>query len=62
MRVKNNVVKRILSNHSLFKRLVSRKPMGLVQIETDTSNQLRRSVTSFQMIAIAVGCIIGMSI
>jgi hypothetical protein len=35
--------------------------MGLLQVEIDTKNELRRSVTSIQMIGIGVGSIIGES-
>ena len=52
---------RLLSILTWFKQLLSRKPMSSVQIETDTSNELRRSVNSIQMIAIAIGGIIGLS-
>ena len=62
MCIRKHVLGRILSNLRLFKRLFSRKPMDLVQTETDTSNELRRSVTSIQMIAISIGGIIGMLI
>jgi hypothetical protein len=35
--------------------------MGLLQVEIDTKNELRRSVTLIQMIGIGVGSIIGES-
>ncbi len=57
---KNYVRERILSNSkSFFGRLLLRKPMGLLQVEIDTLNELRRSVTPIQMIALAIGGIIG---
>lgn len=62
MRGRNNMLKQKFLNFNLFKRLLSRKSMDLIQIETDTSNELRRSVTSIQMIALSIGGTIGLSI
>ena len=62
MRDRNYMLKEKIFNFNLFKRLLSRKSMDLVQIETDTSNELRRSVTSIQMIALSIGGTIGMLI
>jgi hypothetical protein len=57
---KHYVCKRVLSySASFFKQLILRKQMGLLQVEIDTDNVLRRSVTPIQMIGIGIGSIIG---
>jgi hypothetical protein len=51
---------RVLSSSKSFvQQLFLRQPMGLVQVQIDTSNELRRSVTSLQMIGLGIGGIIG---
>jgi hypothetical protein len=60
VRSKNHVGRQaVLYSKSFFKRLFLRKSMGLIQVETDTFNELRRSVTSLQMIGIGIGATIG---
>jgi hypothetical protein len=60
MKSKNYVCKKTLfCSKSFFKRLVLRKQMGSLQVEIDTHNELRRSLTSIQMIGIGIGSIIG---
>ncbi len=62
MRSKNHVCERaFVHSKAFFQQLVLRKQMGLLQVEIDTKNELRRSVTSIQMIGIGVGSIIGES-
>jgi hypothetical protein len=51
---------RVLSNSKNFvKQLFLRQQMGLVQVHIDTFNELRRSVSSLQMIGMGIGGIIG---
>jgi hypothetical protein len=60
MNSKNHVCNRLLAHSkTFFKRLFLRKEMGLLQVEIDTQNKLRESVTPIQMIAISLGNIIG---
>jgi hypothetical protein len=50
----------VLSNPGNFiKELFLRQSMGVVQVKTETCNELRRSVSSLQMIGIGIGGIIG---
>jgi len=57
---KNHVCNRALAHSKVFfQRLILRKQMGLLQVEIDTQNELRRSVTPIQMIGIGLGNIIG---
>jgi len=56
----NHVCNRVLAHSKMFfQRLMLRKQMGLLQVEIDTQNELRRSVTPIQMIGIGLGNIIG---
>jgi hypothetical protein len=60
LRSNNHVGRQAISYSKNFvQRLFLRKPMGLLQVEIDTFNELRRSVTSLQMIGIGIGGIIG---
>ena len=55
-----DICHRMISNlKSFVGRLFSRQSMGTVQVHIDTFNELRRAVTSLQMIAVGVGAIIG---
>ncbi len=56
----NHACKQVLvHSKTFFQRLMLRKQMGLLQVEIDTKNELRRSVTPIQMIGIGIGGLIG---
>ncbi len=60
MQSKNHICKRAFAHSkTFFQQLVLRKQMGLLQVEIDTKNELRRSVTPIQMIGIGIGGLIG---
>ncbi|CAF1206681.1 unnamed protein product [Rotaria sordida] len=54
---------RVLSYIQIFiRRLIARKPMGILQAEIDTRNELRRDLGRIQLLAIGLGAIIGAGI
>ncbi len=58
----NEVSRQALSASKVFfKRLIACKPMGIIQTEIDTQNQLRCTLNWFQLTAIGLGNIIGKS-
>jgi len=55
-----DVGKKVFSyTKSFLQRLILRKRMGPLQVEIDTQNELRRSVTAIPLTAIGLGGTIG---
>jgi hypothetical protein len=56
----NRVLRQALSCPKAFiKRLIARKPMGTLQTEIETRNELRRTLNWVQLTAIGLGGTIG---